>query len=87
MLIGDEDHNFRRGLRASLAVDPHVEVVAESSDGEHVLALLRRLRPDVALIDEDLPSFGGAAIARIIRTELPTPRVVVRTRPQAEAYV
>ena len=87
VLIGDEDHAFRRGLRASLAVDPNVEVVGESSDGEQALALLRRLRPDVALIDEDLPSFGGAAIARIIRTELPNTRVVVLTRPQAEACV
>jgi len=85
VLIGDEDHAFRRGLRASFAVDPRVEVVGEAGDGVQALELLRRLRPDVALIDEDMPSFGGAAIARIIRTELPGTCVVVLTRPQAEA--
>jgi DNA-binding NarL/FixJ family response regulator len=84
VLIGDADQAFRRGLRASLAVDPRVEVVGEACDGEQALALLRRLRPDVALVDEDMPSFGGAAIARIIRTELPNTRVVILTRPQAE---
>jgi DNA-binding NarL/FixJ family response regulator len=84
LLIGDGDDTFRRGLRASFAVDPRVEVVGEASDGAQALELLRRLRPDVALVDEDMPSFGGAAIARIIRTELPNTRVVILTRPQAE---
>ena len=84
VLIGDGDHAFRRGLRASFAVDPRVEVVGEACDGVEVLELLRRLRPDVALVDEDMPSFGGAAIARIIRTELPETCVVVLTRPQVE---
>ena len=84
VLIGDEDHAFRRGLRASFAIDPRVEVVGEASDGAEALELLRRLRPDVALVDEDMPSFGGAAIARIIRTELPNTRVVVLTRSRME---
>jgi DNA-binding NarL/FixJ family response regulator len=84
VFIGDQDHAFRRGLRTSFAVDPLVEVVGEAADGADTLDLLRRLRPDVALIDEDMPSFGGAAIARIIRTELPNTRVVVMTRPRAE---
>jgi DNA-binding NarL/FixJ family response regulator len=39
----------------------------------------------VALVDEDMPSFGGAAIARILRTELPETRVVVLTRATAGA--
>jgi PleD family two-component response regulator len=80
VLIGDEDQSFRRGLRASFALDPRLEVVGEAWDGAQALELLRVLRPDVALVDEDMPSFGGAAIARIIRSELPDTRVVVLTR-------
>ena len=81
LLIGDADGEFRRTLRASLAADPRVEVVGEADDGDVALRLLRRLRPDVALLDEDMPSFGGAAVARILRSELPDLRVVVLTRP------
>jgi PleD family two-component response regulator len=81
LLIGDADGEFRRTLRASLAADPRVEVVGEADDGDVALQLLRRLRPDVALLDEDMPSFGGAAVARILRSELPELRVVVLTRP------
>ena len=82
VLIGDSDPRFRRDLRASLAADPSFDVVGEVDDGDLALQLLRRLRPDVALIDEDMPSFGGAAIARILRSELPETRVVVMTRQQ-----
>jgi DNA-binding NarL/FixJ family response regulator len=68
-------------LRASFAADPRVDVVGEAEDGELALNLVRWLRPDVALLDEDMPSFGGAAIGRVLRSELPEVRVVVLTRP------
>jgi len=83
VLIGDSDSEFRRALRASFAADPRIEVVGEADDGELALQLLRWLRPDVALLDEDMPSFGGAAIARVLSPELPKIRVVVLTRPSA----
>jgi DNA-binding NarL/FixJ family response regulator len=85
VLIGDDDTAFRHALRASFDTDPRIEVVGEADDGAEALELLRRLRPDVALVDEDMPSFGGAAIARVIRTELPETRVVVLTRATAWA--
>jgi DNA-binding NarL/FixJ family response regulator len=80
LVVGDGDGEFRRALRASVSADPRIELVGEADDGEVALQLLRRLRPDVALIDEDMPCFGGAAIARILRSELPETRVVVMTR-------
>jgi two-component system, NarL family, response regulator DesR len=86
VLIGDSDGEFRRALRASLAADPSIDVIGEADDGELALELLRRLRPDVALIDEDMPSFGGAAIARVLRSELPDTRVVVMTRHQSGGH-
>ena len=86
LLIGDGDGDFRRTLRASLASDPRIEVVGEADDGDLALQLLRSLRPDVALLDEDMPSFGGAAIARVLRAELPKTRVVVLTRSRSEVH-
>ena len=80
LVIGDSDGEFRRSLRNGILMDPGMELVGETDDGEVALALLRQLRPDVALLDEDMPAFGGAAIARVLRTELPDTRVVVMTR-------
>lgn len=80
LVIGDSDGEFRRALRASFSTDERIEVVGEADDGDLALQLLRLLRPDVALLDEDMPCFGGAAIARVLRSELPETRVVVMTR-------
>lgn len=87
VVIGDGDGLFRRTLRASFSIDPGISVVAEVDDGIKALAILRETHPDVALIDEDLSSFGGAAIARIIRSELPETRVIVMTRTRSEALL
>jgi DNA-binding NarL/FixJ family response regulator len=85
VLIGDGDGEFRRGLSAQFAADPRVEVVGEADDGARALELVRWLRPDVALLDEDMPSFGGFAVARILKSELPEVRVVVMTRTVTRA--
>ena len=83
MVVGDSDGEFRRALCLSFAADPRIEVVGEANDGADALQLLRRLRPDVALLDEDMPSFGGVAIAHILGSELPETRVVVLSRALA----
>ncbi|HEV8535101.1 MAG TPA: response regulator transcription factor [Candidatus Limnocylindria bacterium] len=81
LLIGDGDAEFRRSLRARMENDPQIDVVGEADDGEVALQLARWLRPDVALLDADMPCFGGAAIARILASELPAVRVIVMTPP------
>jgi DNA-binding NarL/FixJ family response regulator len=83
--IGDGDGEVRRALRASFAADSRLEVVGEADDGALALQLIRWLRPDVALLDEDMPCFGGAAIARILKSELSEVRVVVMTRTVTRA--
>jgi DNA-binding NarL/FixJ family response regulator len=85
VLIGDSDSEFRRALRARFATDPRIEVVGEADDGALALQLLRWLRPEIALLDQDMPSLCGAAIARVLRSELPEIRVVVLSRPPAGA--
>lgn len=80
VVIGDSHGGFRRNLRDALTTQPDIEVVGEADDGELALNLVRRLRPSVAVLDEDLPSLGGAAVARVLRSELPEVRVVILTR-------
>jgi DNA-binding NarL/FixJ family response regulator len=81
--VADQDAQLRRRLRALLNTDPSIETVGEAGDGELALQLLRWLKPDVALLEDDLPSFGGAAIARVVARELPEVRVVIMTKAMA----
>jgi DNA-binding NarL/FixJ family response regulator len=77
VVIGDAHESAREELRRLLFAQPDIDVIGVTSDGEDALALLRRLRPHVALLDEDLSGFGGKAVARIIARELPDVQVMV----------
>jgi DNA-binding NarL/FixJ family response regulator len=77
IVIGDAHGSDRLELTRLLFTQADIEVIAVASDGEQALRLLRELRPNVALLDEDLPSFGGSAVARILRSELPDVQVMV----------
>jgi len=77
VVLGDAHQGEREELRELLLTQPDIEMIGFTNDGEQALALLRRLRPHVALLDEDLPGFGGSAVARIIHRELPDVQVMV----------
>jgi DNA-binding NarL/FixJ family response regulator len=79
VVIGDGDDGFRRNLRETFSRESDIDVVGEADDGELALQLVRRLRPNVAVLDEDLPSLGGGAVARVLAAELPEVRVVILT--------
>lgn len=82
VVLGDDHSDARRALRELLAAQPDIELVGNADDGEVALRLLRSVRPDVALLDDDMTSFGGGAVARVLASELPHVRVVVLTTPE-----
>jgi DNA-binding NarL/FixJ family response regulator len=65
-----EDHPFfRDGLRRALESEASFRVIAEAGDGPGALDAVRRLSPDVAILDIGLPGMDGCAVARRIREE------------------
>lgn len=75
-----EDHQVvRQGLVALLSSVPELEVVASVGDGAEAVSSFRNLRPDVTLMDLQLPKLGGVDAIRQIRREFPEARVVVLT--------
>ncbi|MEU7579826.1 response regulator transcription factor [Streptomyces sp. NPDC041068] len=69
----------RAGIRAILARDPRAEVVAEAADGEEAVSLTRRHRPDVVLLDIQMPGLDGLAAAARIHGEQPSAGVIMLT--------
>ncbi|MFJ8569056.1 MULTISPECIES: response regulator transcription factor [unclassified Streptomyces] len=79
MLLADDEAMVRAGVRAILARDPDIEVVAEAADGAEALDAVRRLRPAVALLDIQMPRLDGITAAARIHRELPGTAVIMLT--------
>jgi DNA-binding NarL/FixJ family response regulator len=78
-LLVDDDPLLRSGLRLMLEPEPTVELVAEASDGDEVLAAVDRHRPDVVLMDVRMARVDGVAATRLLRAQPAPPGVIVLT--------
>ncbi|GAB2593869.1 response regulator transcription factor [Streptomyces capparidis] len=75
-----EDMNMVRGaLVALLELEPDIEVAAEVETGDDILPSALKVRPDVAVLDIDLPGIDGITAAGALRRELPQCRVLILT--------
>jgi DNA-binding NarL/FixJ family response regulator len=83
-----DDHNLvRAGLRALLERLPDVEVVGEASNGREALALIMKVKPDMALLDIGMPELNGLDAAARIAREAPRTKLVVVSMHASETFV
>ena len=89
VVVVDDQALVRMGVRALLAVEPDTELVGEATDGRAGIELIRRVRPDVALMDIRMPALDGLAALREITAEpdLSGTRVVMLTTFGLDEYV
>ena len=89
VLVADDQALVRAGFRALLDAEPDIEVVAEAADGAEAVALARRERPDVALMDIRMPRVDGLEATRRITSDprLAGTRVVLLTTFELDDYV
>ena len=79
LLVADDQPIIRRGLALMLGAEDDIEVVGQAADGQQALELARTLRPDVVVMDLQMPRGGGVAATRQLAALLPQVRVVVLT--------
>jgi DNA-binding NarL/FixJ family response regulator len=87
VVIADDQGMVRAGLRSLLEDEAGIEVVGEAVDGEEAIAAIRRLRPDVALIDIRMPSLDGLAATRELVAQGTPTRVLILTTFDLDEYV
>ncbi|PRX60038.1 LuxR family two component transcriptional regulator [Nonomuraea fuscirosea] len=79
VLIAEDMHMIRSALVALLSMEDDMEVVAEVERGDEVLAAALRVRPDVAVLDIDMPGLDGLSAAEQLSGRLPDCRTLVLT--------
>lgn len=87
VLLADDHPLVRSGLIALLEPLKEFHIVGEAGDGSEAVALTKKLRPDVVVIDLSMPVMSGVEATKIIRDEVPASKVLVLTMHENEEYV
>jgi DNA-binding NarL/FixJ family response regulator len=85
--MADDEAMIRAGVRAILASDPDIEIVAEAADGREAVELVRKHRPDMALLDIRMPKMDGLTAAAEIRRMAPDVGVIMLTTFGEDEYI
>ncbi len=79
VMLAEDQAMVRGALAALLRLEPDIEVVAEVARGDEVVAAALAARPDVALLDIEMPGMTGLEAAALLHERLPTCRVIILT--------
>lgn len=83
-----EDHQlFREGLKALLAANEDLEVVAEARDGLEAIHCVRKHAPDLLLLDLSMPRLSGISVVNDLRSQFPDMKILVLTIHESDQYV
>lgn len=87
ILLAEDENLIRGALAALLALEEDLVLVAEASTGDEALAMARKHRPDVAVLDLHMPGIDGITVAETLRTELPDCQPMIVTSHGRAGYL
>jgi DNA-binding NarL/FixJ family response regulator len=87
IILADDHKIMREGLRALLAKQKEIEVIAEADSGRAVIELCSQLHPDVVIIDISMPDLNGIDAARQITRQAPDIKVIALSMHSDKKYV
>lgn len=79
LLLADDEHLIRTALAALLGIQDDLTVIAEAASGPEAVAMAHRHRPDVAVLDLQMPGLDGIAVAGRLHAELPACATLIVT--------
>jgi len=87
VILADDHQIVRAGIRQLLESAKDIQVIAEAGDGEEAQALIQQHKPDVAVLDIQMPKASGIEVTRWVRSHLPEVGVLILTAYDDEPYV
>jgi DNA-binding NarL/FixJ family response regulator len=85
VLSADDHPMIREGIAGAVNGEPDLTLVGEATNGQEAIEVFRLYRPDVTLMDLQMPVMGGTEALQIIRNEFPSARIIVLTTYSGDA--
>ena len=86
IITADDHHIFRKGILSILKDNDSIEIAGEASNGGEALQLIHDLKPDIALLDIDMPELSGLDVARKVKKENLKTKIVILTIHKDKEY-
>ncbi|MFZ4621898.1 MAG: response regulator, partial [Bacteroidota bacterium] len=84
VLLADDHPLMRKGLKEIIVEDGEFSIVAEANNGESALALIEQFRPDIAVLDIDMPKMNGLEAAEALKSRQLKSRIIIMTMYDTE---
>lgn len=87
IVLVDDHQIVRQGIRVLLEADPEFTVVGEAANGLHAIEVVKQHKPDVLVVDMNIPGLNGLDVVRCVKTEFPELKAIVLSMHSSEDYV
>ncbi len=87
IIIADDHDIIRKGIRNILHANSDYKVVGEAADGEEVLAKVKKLRPDVLLLDISMPKISGLEVIEQVHYISPRTKIIIISMHKSPVYI
>ncbi|QDR81982.1 response regulator [Sporomusa termitida] len=87
LLIADDHALLRQGIKNVLSLEPDFDVIGEASDGDEAIRQVERLKPDIILLDVNMPRMNGLEVTRRLKAANQTVKIIILTIHDDESYV
>jgi two-component system response regulator DegU len=87
LILADDHPMVRQGVKRALELEDRVSVVGEATDTDSVMAMVAQMKPDIVLLDINMPGQGGLWITRQLALQYPDVKVIVFTFHDEDEYI
>ncbi len=87
MIIVEDHQLLREGLKTMISAFENIEIVGEAGDGLKAIQTIRKIQPDIILLDLSMPKMDGMSIIKAVKSQFPDIKILVLTIHEGDHYV